>query len=266
MQNDDDVYASQQALRYRRLAGDSPTETRLEWPLILGPRPADEAMRMLDELDAWRPPGATDLPRAALLAMLGGSDEAWPLAEARSNYVREVSGNRSQEGHLYLWLIATIEGDRERACRHNADMIEVLGDSVSVAAAFWSFQARELCYLGRPDEAEPWLRQAQAVPPRASVRVMAPSAEALLLAARGELDQAEALARTAVARAETETDNVWFQACTCEDLATVLERAGRIDEARAALERALELWERKRCLPCAERVREQIDSLGRAKV
>jgi len=266
MQNDDDVYASQQALRYRRLAGDSPTETRLEWPLILGPRPADEAMRMLDELEAWRPPGATDLPRAALLAMLGGSDEAWLLAEARSSYVREVSGNRSQEGHLYLWLIATIEGDRERACRHNADMIEVLGDSVSVAAAFWSFQARELCYLGRPDEAEPWLRQAQAVPPRASVRVMAPSAEALLLAARGELDQAEALARTAVARAETETDNVWFQACTCEDLATVLERAGRIDEARAALERALELWERKRCLPCAERVREQIDSLGRAKV
>jgi hypothetical protein len=46
----------------------------------------------------------------------------------------------------------------------------------------------------------------------------------------------------------------------------VLERAGRINEARAALERALELWERKRCLPCADRLREQIDSLGRAKV
>jgi class 3 adenylate cyclase/tetratricopeptide (TPR) repeat protein len=267
MQNDDDVYAAQQALRYRRLAGDSPLETRLEWPLILGPRPADEAMRMLDELDVgWRPPGATDLPRAALLAMLGRADEAWPLAEARSSYLQEVSGNRSQEGHLYLWLIATIEGERERACRHNADMIEVIGDGVSVAASFWSFQARELCYLGRPDEAEPWLRQAQAVPPRASVRVMGPSAEALLLAARGELEQSEALARTAVARAETETDNVWFQAWTCQDLATVLERSGRIDDTRAALERALELWERKRCLPCAERVREQIDSLGRAKV
>ena len=64
-----------------------------------------------------------------------------------------------------------------------------------------------------------------------------PLAEALLLAARGELEQAEALARTAVATAETETDNVWFQASTYEDLATVLERAGRIDEAREALER-----------------------------
>ena len=48
-----------------------------------------------------------------------------------------------------------------------------------------------------------------------------------------------------------------------EDLATVLERAGRIDEAREALERALAIWERKGCLPCAERVREQIDFLGR---
>ena len=147
------------------------------------------------------------------------------------------------------WLIASIEGDRERACRHNADMIEVMAGGVSVAAAFWSFQARELCYLGRVEEAEPWLRRAQAVPPRASVRVMAPAAEALLLAARGELEQAEALARTAVDRAETETDNIWFQAWTCEDLATVLERAGRIDDARAALERALAVWERKGCLP-----------------
>ena len=67
----------------------------------------------------------------------------------------------------------------------------------------------------------------------------AASAEALLLAQRGELERAEALARTAVATAETNTDSVWLQANTHEDLATVLERAGRIDEAREALERAL---------------------------
>ena len=49
-------------------------------------------------------------------------------------------------------------------------------------------------------------------------------------------------------------------------LATVLERAGRIDEAREALERSLAIWERKGCLPGAESVREQIQSLGRAQV
>ena len=67
---------------------------------------------------------------------------------------------------------------------------------------------------------------------------MAAAAEALLLAHRGELEQAEALARMAVATAETRTDNVWWQAHTNEDLATVLQRAGRIDEAREALERS----------------------------
>ena len=265
MHNDDTAEASLQALRYQRLAGDSPASSQLEWALILGQRPADEVMRTLDDLAAWRRVGAVDLPRAALLAMLGHFDEAWPLAEARSNHLREISGNSVQEGHLYLWLIATIEGDRERACRHNAEMIDVMG-SGSVTAAFQSFLARDLCYLGRSDEAEPVLRQAQAVPPRASVRVMAPSAEALLLAARGQFEQAETLARTAVARAETETDNLWFQASTNEDLATVLERAGRANDARGALERALEHWERKRCLPCADRARTQIDLLRRLEV
>ena len=67
---------------------------------------------------------------------------------------------------------------------------------------------------------------------------MAAAAEALLLAQRGELKQ-EALARTAVASAETKTDTVWWQALTHEDLATVLERATRIDEARDALEHCL---------------------------
>src|SRR6266516_2463408 len=37
----------------------------------------------------------------------------------------------------------------------------------------------------------------------------------------------QALARTAVATSETETDNVWLQGSKNEDLATVLERAGR---------------------------------------
>ena len=44
--------------------------------------------------------------------------------------------------------------------------------------------------------------------------------------------------------------------------ALVLVRAGRIDEARAELECAVAIFERKRCLPYAERVGRQIDSLA----
>jgi hypothetical protein len=181
MQNEAQVTASEHALDYHRLAGDSPTDTQLEWGMIIGPRPADAALRTIEELAGSRPPGTMDLPRAALLAMLGRLDEAWPLAEAASNHLREVAGD-SQDVHVYLWLIARIAGDRERACRHNTEILNVLG-SGSVGAIFRSFLARELCYLGRFEEAEPLHRQAQAVPPRASGRVLNPSVEALLLAA-----------------------------------------------------------------------------------
>jgi hypothetical protein len=94
---------------------------------------------------------------------------------------------------------------------------------------------------------------------------MSPAVEGLIVAASGELDQAEALVRAGVVAAETETDNPWLQGWGHEDLATVLERAGRIGEARQELERAVAVWERKRCLPYAARLREQIDALGQAQ-
>jgi tetratricopeptide (TPR) repeat protein len=217
---------------------------------------------MMDELAATRPLGAQDLPRAAVLAMLGRFDEAWPLAEAAASHLREVTGNTSPDGDSYLALIATIDGDRERACRYRTEGIKVIARYAIAAATGKANLARELCYLGRFDEAERLLQEARAVPPPGSgVRVMAAAAEALLLARRGELDEAEKLARTAVATAETRTDNVWWQAFTQEDLATVLERAGRNDEARDALERVLAIWERKGCLPCADRTRGQLASL-----
>ena len=43
---------------------------------------------------------------------------------------------------------------------------------------------------------------------------------------------------------------------------TALIGAGRIDEARAELERAVAIFERKRCLTYAERLGRQIDLLG----
>ena len=76
MHNEDGVRASELALRYHRRAGDSPSDTRLEWGMIIGPRPADDAMRTIDELAGSRPPGTMDLPRSAQLAMLGRLDEA----------------------------------------------------------------------------------------------------------------------------------------------------------------------------------------------
>jgi tetratricopeptide (TPR) repeat protein len=160
-----------------------------------------------------------------------------------------------------------IEGDRPRACRHHAELIDALPSGNDGIAATWRLPlARDLCYLGRFDEAERELRKARDVAAGPVERALGPAVEALLLAPRGELERAESLARAGVAAAETETDNPWLQGWACEDLAAVLERSGRIDDARAALERALAVWERKHCLPYVDRLREQIDLLGRAEV
>jgi class 3 adenylate cyclase/tetratricopeptide (TPR) repeat protein len=261
-QHDDTVEACLQTLRYQRLAGYSRSFTHLESALISGQRPVSEAMRLIDELAPSRPPGSQDLPRAVLLAMLDRFDEAWPLAQARSSHLREVTGDTSRDAYLYLGMIATIEGDRERACRYRAAALELTPSAIAEATGKANM-ARELCHLGRFDEAERLLEETRTVPPPGSgVRVMAAAAEALLLAERGELEHAETLARTAVTTAATRTETVPWQAYTHEDLATVLERAGRIDEAREELERALAIWERKGCLPCAQRIRDQITALG----
>ena len=267
MQNNEYVEAAERELHYSRLAGDSPSDTAgLDLALILGPRPADEALGALEEIGEGCPPGATDFGRATLLAILGRADEAWPLAEARSNHVRDVSGD-SSSGAEYLALMAEVEGDRERACRHTAEVVgrAPLG-SDGVMASWKSMLARDLFYLDRFDEAEPLLEEARAVGWGPVERTLVPAVEALFLARVGELAQAEERARAAVVTAETETDNVWLQGWSNEDLAVVLQRAGRIDEARQALGRALAVWEQKRCLPFMNRVSQQLDSLGRAQV
>ena len=267
MQSAEHFVAAERALQYSRLAGDSPSDTAgLDWALILGPRPADEALRVLDEMSVDMPPGSTDLGRAVVLAMLEHIDAAWQLAEARSDHMREVRGDPFA-GDEYLATIATIEGDGVRACRHIAKLVDgAPPGSEGVMASWRSMLARELCRLGRFDEAEPQLREAETAGFDPATRTLVSATEAVLLTrtATASFGQAEGLARTAVAIAETETDNVWLHGWSNEDLALVLERAGRIDEARDALERALVVWERKRCLPIARRLREQMDALRRA--
>jgi tetratricopeptide (TPR) repeat protein len=267
MQNDEAAEAAEQELRYARLAGDSPSDTAgLDLALILGPRPADEALDALEQISEGFSPGASDFGRATLLAMLGRIDEAWPLAEARAEHLREVSGDVSP-GAEYLGLIALIDGDRERACRHTAEFIDQAPPgSAGVMASWRSMLARDLYYLGRIDEVEPLLRAARLAGWLPVERTLVPAVEALLLSRAGAHDQAEEQVRAAVATAETETDNVWLQGWSNEDLALVLEHAGRVSEAREALKRALTVWERKRCLPYVRRVREHIDSLEQTQV
>ena len=121
--------------------------------------------------------------------------------------------------------------------------------------------ARALLELGREDEAEQWLARG---------RETAPSEERLpqmlwrqvsgkVLARRGELQGGERLAREAVALAE-ETDMLNAHADALIDLAEVLALGGQ--DARAELDLALALYERKGNLVMAARTRSRLAELA----
>jgi tetratricopeptide (TPR) repeat protein len=84
--------------------------------------------------------------------------------------------------------------------------------------------------------------------------------KAKVLARRGEWAEAERLAREAIAVGE-ETDMINAQGDAYGDFAEVLTLAGKRDEARAALDRALELFERKGNVVMAERMRARLAEL-----
>jgi tetratricopeptide (TPR) repeat protein len=78
-----------------------------------------------------------------------------------------------------------------------------------------------------------------------------------LLAHQGDLGEAERLAREA-AELTAQTDYINHHAKVLTDLADVLELVGCREEAAAARERALALYERKGNLVMAERTRERL--------
>ena len=164
------------------------------------------------------------------MAARGGAVESPARGRAAAPFV----------GRGYLAPIAMIEGDRQRACRHHcrADR-RVPPGSDGVAATYRLLLARDLCYLGRFDEAEPLLRQSlgRSGRPR-SARAMAPPSR------RSSSPRAANSSRRRRSRARRRRRGDRDGQCLApgwghEDLASVLERAGRIDEARGALERAL---------------------------
>ena len=121
---------------------------------------------------------------------------------------------------------------------------------------------RDLCKLGRFDEAEPLARRGQEVALAEDLTSQAlwRQVQALVHASRGEQTQAETLAREALSILE-QTDGLNMQGDALCDLADVLNAAGRDEEGTAALTEALDRYERKRNVPMARQVRERIACL-----
>ncbi len=257
------AHASEQALRHARLAGFHQWRPYpLEMALLLGPRPADEALQTLDALYPGDQNPSTDLTRAGLLTMLGNVEEGWRMGREAGRRLSDLEGG--ERGNPPMAEIAVLVGDPTaaveelRICCANLERRGQLGNLSYYAPRL----GRVLCSLGRYDEAEPLAQRGRdltAAGDRISETAWRQT-QALVDSHMGRHVEAETLAREAVGFAE-QTDALDFQGDAFSDLAEVLANAGKRAEATAALEQALDRYELKANLVSAQRTRGRLADL-----
>ena len=259
---EDALQSAEKVLLHSRLAGRRPTALLLlEYALVFGPRPADEAMHVLDSsLPRTTHPGPL-LHRSLLLAMLGDFDDAWALARESSERAQALTGDWCAQ---FLAQIATLEGDHQAAADYWSDRCAVLerqGDRGSLSTAA-PLLGRSLCALGRFEEAEPHARLGHELGDESdfTTQVVWRQVQSRVLASRGAFGEAEGLAREAVEIADR-TDGLNLQGDALADRAAVLATAGRPEEGAETLGEAVKRYERKKNLAMVGQVRPRLEAL-----
>jgi len=237
-----------------RLAGTTPVGELLAW---IDTIPADQARNRYFQ-------GAL----AHALAMAGRYDEA----RARLEALREELLDRGDLAGLstvdigHSMQIAELGGDLqeavavgEAACRSFLEMGEL-----SVLSSYAPRLGLILCALGRLDEAEEWTRHAElGAEDDLLTQVTWRQANALITAARGNLEEATRLAREAV-EISLPTEMLNEQGDSYAALGQVLELARDIAGAAGAYERALDCYDRKGNVVGAGRMRKRLEQLAAA--
>jgi class 3 adenylate cyclase/tetratricopeptide (TPR) repeat protein len=240
----------------------------------MGPTPADEAIRRCREMhrraegdryaQAW-----VDYMLAVLEAMQGAPEEARRLCARAKKTFQELGLTVTLAvADMYPGMVELISGDPvavERELRPGYAALSEMGErgALSTIAAIL---ARALYLQGRYDEAEGLTsvsREAASLDDVIS-QVKWRGELAKVLARRGEMDRAEALAREAVELASP-TDFPLLKGHALDDLAEVLALDGRPEEAIAVLEEALRNYDAKRDVASAGAVRTRLEELAAAR-
>ncbi|MGH3019978.1 MAG: adenylate/guanylate cyclase domain-containing protein [Gaiellaceae bacterium] len=231
---------------------------------LLGPAPVEEALQRSEStLAGARGDPALEAVSFAtighLKAMVGRFDEA-RASYRDSRAIGEEFGRSSWLAALPLYSgpIELLAGDpaaAERELRAGYDALIEMGDlgRLSTEAAFL---AQALYAQERYEEAEYFtgVCEGAATPDDMVSQIAWRGVRSKALARKGELRQAELLAREAVTLAE-ETDGLNLHGDALLDLADVLLAGDRPTEAVAVVKRALSLYERKGNLVSAARTR-----------
>jgi class 3 adenylate cyclase/tetratricopeptide (TPR) repeat protein len=251
------AYLERAALHAER-GGDPQTRDRaigsLGFQALFGPVPATEAIERCRALRA-RAAGVRGV-RAALLrheavlhAMRGDIDEARALHDEADGIGEELGVRWHRANSVFtrlpLELLAGAPERGERAARASLEIFESMHNhnQGSTAAAML---AMALVELGRHDEALEYadLAAAWAASDDVQSQITQLAVRARVLAARGDLEAAEAAARRAK-ELSSRADDPCLRADAVTAFAVVLARAGRADEAAAAVDEAVALLEAK---------------------
>ena len=266
---DEATAASLRALECARRLGNRREEVRqlnsVAWGLWNGRTPVPEIEQWLDE-QTWPAvaPTAT-LFRGLCLACAGRLDEARAVVGAARELQRESGWRLGVAASAMLaWDVENLAGDAaaaERLIRQACGELEELGERsyLSTASALY---ALSLAKLGRYDEAEAWARRGLEAGGTDDVFTVVTARRALARVAlhRGDLGEAERLARDAVSLNDT-TDDIRGRADALLDLAAVLAARGDGDAAAIQAERAAELYEAKGDLVSGPRARSRVAEL-----
>jgi class 3 adenylate cyclase len=257
---EDWAQAAERAVLEARLAGRSDTNLYgLASALAEGPRPADDALEILD---AYLPESARLLRRAELLAQLDRFEEAWSLAHDQARHLLDLGGSKTADHTLAA--IAALAGDHEAAAHHLRLFCDFLEqrNQLAVLSTHLAELGRELCLLGRLDEAQPLAQLSRTLGDEEDsiTQVAWRLTEALVRGGRERFAEAEQLAREAV-EISNQTDLLNLQGTALQDLSQILAATGRTGEAADALRQALNRYRMKRNLAMIAQVEPRLEVL-----
>jgi tetratricopeptide (TPR) repeat protein len=267
--------AWEQAAAHARLAGVEHERIEiLGWvasALLYGPTPVAEGIRrgeaIREEVSGNVAAAALVLqPLAGLHAMQGRFARARELLAASVEAFEELGLTLSHAvSHTTAGTVELLAGDpaaAEACLRRGYDALEAMGDT-ALRSTTAALLGQALLAQGRDREAAQFaeLTGELAAPDDLITQVLWRCVLARTLADRGDVEEGVALARDAVALAET-SDFVNDRGDALFDLARVLTQAGRGGEARTAFTEALRLYGRKENTVAAGRARAQLAELA----
>jgi class 3 adenylate cyclase/tetratricopeptide (TPR) repeat protein len=201
---------------------------------------------------------------AALKAMAGDFDEARSLLRRFSSIVEEiglrVTAASAAETYAAIELLAGDPVAAEAQLRSGYEELGAMGES-STRANLAALLAQALHAQGRDEEAVA-VSDVTPADDDVSAHVHLSAIHARALAATGRFEEAEQIGLRAVERARS-TDFLVMRGDAMRDLADVLLRRGRPDDARRLLEQALRLYRRKQHEVAVRKTKESLTTLVR---